>query len=163
MRKETDKITTNQNISKTYPKPKPAPQGAKFQRLNTNDYRLKFTRRLCGGTINMQNKPNLLIHSSTHLPINQNIQNKPNSTNAAYKLKGPPKVAQLNNQLSIINYQWKGEPNLKPNSHMHKKTINNPRPKAESTNNQLSIIDNQWKAPPMNRKTKVAIASLSFL
>ncbi len=53
MRKETEKITTNQKIPNTNAEPK-----AKFHRLNTNDYRLKFTRRLCGGTINMQNEPN---------------------------------------------------------------------------------------------------------
>jgi hypothetical protein len=39
------------------------------------------------------------------------MQNKPNSTNPGYKLKGPPKATQLNNQSSIINNQWKGEPN----------------------------------------------------
>ena len=39
------------------------------------------------------------------------IQKEPNSTNTGNKLKEPPKVAQLNNQSSIINYQLKGEPN----------------------------------------------------
>ena len=32
---------------------------AKLHRLNTIDYRLEFTNRLSGGTINMQNEPNL--------------------------------------------------------------------------------------------------------
>jgi hypothetical protein len=36
------------------------------------------------------------------------MQNEPNSTNPGYKLKGPPKADQLNNQLSLINNQWKG-------------------------------------------------------
>ncbi|MHC4216023.1 MAG: hypothetical protein ACYSWP_21945, partial [Planctomycetota bacterium] len=40
------------------------------------------------------------------------IQNKANSTNAGNKVKDTPEAAQLNNQSSIIDNQWKGEPNL---------------------------------------------------
>ena len=63
----------------------------------------------------MQNEPNSLSSIENRESRIENMQNKPNSTNAAYKLKGPPKVAQLNYQSSIINYQWKDEPNFTPN------------------------------------------------
>ncbi|MHC4212993.1 MAG: hypothetical protein ACYSWP_06405 [Planctomycetota bacterium] len=39
------------------------------------------------------------------------MQNEPNSNNEGNKLKDPPEAAQLNNQSSIIDNQWKGEPN----------------------------------------------------
>jgi hypothetical protein len=79
-----------------------------------------------------------------------------------------PKAESTNNQSSIINHQWKGEPNFnqrlvtihqrlmtinmqnEPNFNPNtlKNPINHSRPQAESTNNQSSIINYQWKGEP---------------
>ena len=50
----------------------------------------------------MQNEPNLPSTIEYQESCIENMQNKPNSTNPGYKLKAPPKGAQLNNQLSIL-------------------------------------------------------------
>ncbi len=45
---------------------------------------------------------NILIYSSTNILFFSYMQNEPNSTDAGNKFKGPPKVAQLNNQSSTL-------------------------------------------------------------
>ncbi len=87
------------------------------QRLLASDYRLKFTRRLCGGTINMKNKPNYnqFIHSFTHILIHFFMQNKPNYNQPRPKSQTRYGGAETTTQYDIRNTQYENNMQNKPN------------------------------------------------